>query len=175
MRTCPEHRRDGYTVEHQSGRIFDQAFAFQDRDNAMRNAQTPGNGGRRHGVRRRDNRAQHNGRGPAQPRKQRMGQHRHHRCRRQHQANREHHDRAEIRPEFAQRGKVRRSPEDRGKKHEKHHIRAQANGRQTRDQSQNKAADDEEYGIGDEESAGQGRQAQHHTEQEDDSLQLCQA
>ena len=60
------HRDDGDAVEHERGRVVDEALALDDRDDAPRRAQPPGDRGGGNRVGRRDDGPQHERRRPRQ-------------------------------------------------------------------------------------------------------------
>jgi hypothetical protein len=94
--------RDGHPEEHKGRGVVDQALPLENRDQAMRDAQRSGDRGHGHGIGGRDDRAQHEGGGPAQPRDDRPGHDGDGDCCGGHQAHGEEHDRAQIRPEVAE-------------------------------------------------------------------------
>ena len=165
---------DGGAIQHQCGGVVDQALPFEDRHDAMRDAKPPGDGRGRDRVGRGDDGAEDERRGPAEAR---------HECvrhggdggrRGQHQPDREERDGPEVRLEVAERGEVRRRPENGRQEDQEDDVGTEPHGRDAGHDAEEQPSEHQEDRVRHEDAARDGHEDQHGAHQQDHRLDAMQ-
>src|ERR1700674_1067445 len=162
---------DCQPIYHQGGRVVDEAFALEDTYERPRNVQRPHD--RKHGyrIRGRDDRTERDRGRPSERwmepvRDGRDG------CRRdEHQDDRETEDRADLAPEIAKRVVHCPRVKERWDENEEEHLWRQRDPRQSRDESENEAANDEDRCVGNPYSLGDEAQPGRDSEEKQNELE----
>ena len=146
---------DGELVGDQRGSVVDEALALDEGDESAGKAEPLRNRRRRGRVRRRDDRPQDERGRPAEARNRGV-------CHggdcdhgRQHEADREQPDGADVRAQLAQRAEEGRAVQQRGEDCDEDDVRRQLDPRHAGDEAERKAAEDERDRIGDSNQLGQ--------------------
>ncbi len=147
--------RDGGPQGHQGGRVVEQRLALQDRDDPARDADAAGDRGRRHGVRRRDDRAEGERRRPGHVRDDVVGHHRDADRREGDQPDRQQQDRATVGVEVDQRRLQRRGVQQRRQQPDQHHLGGQVHLGDERQERRARAERDEHDRRGQVEAAAE--------------------
>ena len=163
-----EHGRDRDLVGDQRGRVVDQRLALDDRHDAARDAEAPGDRGRGDGVGGGDDRAEHERGGPRHAVDHRVGDHRDAAGGGEHEPDRERADRPDVLPQLPQPGEVRRRVEQRRQEDQQHEVWLELEVRDARDEPEPEPAEDEEDGIRHVEHARRRDQNGHREQQPDE-------
>ena len=116
--------------EHEARRVVHEALPFEDGHDLSRKMQPLRDRGGGDGVRRRDDRAEHEGDGPRDSRDERVDRRRDRRRRRDDEAHGQERDREEIRPEVAPRGEVPGGVQDGRQEEQEDDLRVERHARE---------------------------------------------
>ena len=163
------HRGDREPIEDERGGVVGQSLPFEHDQDAPGKLHPAQDRQRRHGVRRRDDRAQHETHRPRQA-EEPMG------CRRnrhggEHDAShRQERDRTQIEAELVPAHRHRGRIDDRRQHQEQHQLGRELDRRQPGDERQDHPGDDQQNGRRDFEAGGHHRNRRNHGQQQDQDL-----
>ena len=158
-------------IDQQRRRVIQQAFAFQDHHDSMRNVQPAHHRRGRHRVRRRDDRADGDARGPGHVRHHVVHQPGHGGDRDTDRDEHQRHHRNPVFLEIPQRGVEGSIQQGRCHKQGQRQVRIQVERRRVRDKGQRGAAEREQRGVGELEVTRAGREQYGADEQDQEGLE----